>query len=143
VILHQNKTSHIFPVFADAALVRVEDLWFPIHHHRFVYRLPAEICGQRVGKTPGKHPAGEPIQHNDQIGEASTHRYVGDISGPDLIGTYDGQIPQQVWIDVVLIGSLLSMALRQKLSCSIFLRPKNRDYFGCELYSISHLSKRR
>ena len=56
-----------------------------------LHGLQAEVRRQRVGDPPRQHPATGPVQDRKQIHEAPRHRDVGDIGGPDMIGSRDRQ----------------------------------------------------
>lgn len=84
-----------------AALVGVEDFWRAIAVDRLPDGIQAEIRRQRVGDAPAEHLAAEPIHDGHQIDEAPAHRDIGDVSGPDLVRPVDGEVPQQIRIDLV------------------------------------------
>ena len=56
---------------------------------------PAVAC-----YPPGQDLLGETIHHVDQIDEATAHRDVGDVGRPNLDRPFNGQVPQQVTVDV-------------------------------------------
>ena len=43
----------------------------------------------------------EPVHDGDQVEEASSHRQIGDVGAPDLVGPIDPQATQQVGVDLV------------------------------------------
>ena len=89
-----------------AALVGVEDLRRDARvGHGSVQRTQAQPCLHRVGQRPAKDFARMPVHHHAEVGVAAGHRHVGDIRAPDLVGTLDGQVPQQIGILAVgLVG---------------------------------------
>ena len=65
-------------------------------------RLDTKIGLQCVGQAPGQHIPAVPVHHGDQVHKPVYHADIGDVRAPDLIGTVDGQPPQQVGINAVL-----------------------------------------
>ena len=57
---------------------------------------------QTIWEPPAQYLSAVPVHDNRQKNKTFCHRYVGDVSGPDLIALIDGQIPQQIWIHFVL-----------------------------------------
>ena len=82
-----------------AALIGVEDLRRSIPVDRFFHRLQAERDVHRDRHAPGEHPARAPVDHGREIHEATRHRDVGNVHGPDLVGPIDGQMAQQIRVD--------------------------------------------
>ena len=46
-----------------------------------------------------------------RAGRSSTHRNVGDVQRPDLVGPLDGDIPEQVRIDLVIRVAIAGRSL--------------------------------
>ena len=84
-----------------APLVSIEDGRKAMPGNRLLHRVQTEIGRERVGESPGQHPATGPIEHREQIDEAPCHRNVGDIRRPDVIGTTDREIAEEIRIDGV------------------------------------------
>ncbi len=82
-----------------AALIGVEDGRGTMLSDRLLDRLQAEVGGQPGGHPPRQHPATGPVEHGEQIHEAPRHRNVGYIRRPDMIGTIDRQIAEEIRID--------------------------------------------
>ena len=75
--------------------------------------LHAEAGLHRGGQAPGQNPPRIPIDDRHQEEEASRHRDVGYIGGPDLIDLANLQIPQQIRVDRVFRGGLARVRLRR------------------------------
>ena len=82
-------------------LVCVEDRWLS-PAQSLLQRVETEATIQCVGELPGQNIAAVPVNDGNEIHEAFGHGHIGDIGAPDLIGTSNGQIAQQIWIDLVL-----------------------------------------
>ncbi len=54
-----------------------------------------------VIESPRQDAAAEPVDDCGQIDEAARHGNVGDVHRPDLVGPDDGEIAQQIGIDLV------------------------------------------
>src|ERR1019366_411505 len=52
-------------------------------------------------QPPSENPAAEPIDDGGKIDEAARHRDVGDVRGPDLVGSDDRHVTQEIWINLV------------------------------------------
>lgn len=78
------------------ALVGIEDLGLAMTCDVLLDGFEVEVCVQRVGEPTGEHPAAIQIDDNREIDEAAAHRDSGDVLGPDLVGAFDYQIPEQV-----------------------------------------------
>jgi len=81
-----------------AALVRVEDGRRAIAGQSFLDRFDAEVGRQRVGQPPRHHPATCPVHDREEIHKATRHRKVRDIRCPNLIGSGDRQMAQQIGV---------------------------------------------
>ena len=66
---------------------------------RFVQSFHAEVCRQRVGQAPRHHPAAGPVHHGEQEYKTPSHRDVGDVGGPDMVGTIDHEASQEIRIN--------------------------------------------
>jgi hypothetical protein len=49
-----------------------------------------------------EYPAAGHVHHGGEIDKASGHRNVGRVQRPDLVGPGDGELPQQVRVDLLL-----------------------------------------
>ena len=54
------------------------------------------------GRAPGQNLAAVPIHDGDQIQEPTLHGNVGDVDAPNLIGSNNRQLPQQVGVNLLL-----------------------------------------
>lgn len=68
---------------------------------RLLHSFHAKISLQRDRHPPCQDTPGEPVEHCRQIDEAPRHRDVGDVHRPDLIGSGDRQLSQQIGVDLV------------------------------------------
>jgi hypothetical protein len=66
-----------------------------------VERRQAEAGFHRVGKFPTEYEAAEPIHDGHQVEKAAMHRNVSNIGAPDVVGSFDGDAAQQVWVDLM------------------------------------------
>ena len=82
-------------------LIRVEDFRRCVSREGFLKRRDAEVGFHRVRQTPRQNLSRRPIHDGDKVKEAPPHRDVGDIGAPDLVGPPDGQMPQQIRVDLV------------------------------------------
>ena len=82
-----------------AALVGVEDLRSAVAGDGLFQCLDTEVRAQRIGVPLGEYPAAVPAHDRDQINKSPSHRDVGEIRGPHVIGTTDAHVPQQIGID--------------------------------------------
>jgi len=83
------------------ALVSVEDFRFAKAGDRLFDRFDTEVGGQRVRNPPREYPPRGPVHNRREVDEAALHRQIGDIHGPDLVRSLDGEVAQQVRIDPV------------------------------------------
>lgn len=84
-----------------AALIVVEDLRLAMAGQSFLDRLNAEPGLHRDREPPGQDAPAEPVDHGGEADEATRHANVGQVHGPDLVGTGDRQIAQEIRIDPV------------------------------------------
>jgi hypothetical protein len=68
---------------------------------RLVQRLDAEVRLQRVGDASSQHLAAAPVHDGDQIEEALSHRQIGDVGAPDLVGPLHPQPTQKIGVGLV------------------------------------------
>ena len=80
------------------ALIGVEDLWFPEAVQGLFQGLDTEVRLHGVGQPPGQHFPSRPVHDRHEIQETPPHRNVGDVGAPDMIGSGNLQILQQVGI---------------------------------------------
>jgi hypothetical protein len=65
-----------------------------------IHYIKAEIGRQRFGKPPGEYSSG--IAAALRLArQNSTHWNIRNISCPDLIAANNGQIPQDIWVNLV------------------------------------------
>src|SRR5215212_8657625 len=83
------------------ALIGVEDLRPAVAGQRLFQRLDAERRLQGDRQPPGENPTAEPVDHGGQVDEAACHGHVGEVHGPDLVGSVDRHPAQQVRVDLV------------------------------------------
>ena len=84
-----------------AALVGIEDFRPAILGDGLLERLDAKIRAHADRHAVRQYLAGRPVNNGNQIDETPTHRDVGDVGRPALIGTVDSEPPEQVRIDRV------------------------------------------
>ena len=84
-----------------AALIGIEDLRQAIVGQGVLHCVQTEIRRERVGEPPRQHPATGPVEDRKQIHKASRHRDIGNIGGPDLIGSRDLQVAQEIGVDLM------------------------------------------
>src|ERR1017187_8022128 len=82
------------------ALIGVPDLGLAEAEGRAEGRQ-TEAGLHRIGEFPTEHEAAEPIHDGNQVEEAPMHRNVSNIGAPDLVGPFDRDAAQQVWVDLV------------------------------------------
>src|SRR5680860_926697 len=84
-----------------ATLVGVHEFRGAVVVDRGFQGVHAGIRAQVVRQAPSQNPAARPVQHRRQVDKAARHRDVGQIHGPDLIGSLNAQAAQQIRIDLV------------------------------------------
>ena len=89
-----------------AALVHIHYCWLAISGGCILQRLNAKAGIQRIGKPSGQNLTGRPIHDCHQIQKTFLDRDIGDVAAPNLIGSHDCELPQQVWINTMLWGLL-------------------------------------
>src|SRR4051794_25086347 len=72
----------------------------------------AETALHSVGEFPTEYEAAEPIHHRHQIEKAATHRKVGNVGAPDVVGPEDFHATQQVRINLMPGAGRLKFGLR-------------------------------
>lgn len=93
-----------------APLIGVEDIGTAILRDGLSYGLKAEVRRERIGQPPRQHPATRPVQDGEEIHEAALHGNIRDICRPDVIGTTDREIAEEIRIDGV--GRMPSTQMR-------------------------------
>ena len=71
---------------------------------------------QRDGHLVGQHLAADLIHHRRQVHEARCYEDIRGIERPDLIGAGDGQLAQQVGVDLVSRVGLAGAGLETQSS---------------------------
>src|SRR6056297_502794 len=84
-----------------ATLIAVEDLGRSVSRQCLLDSFYAEVGLHRDRYQPCQDPSGEPVHDRGEVDEAPRRRDVGDVHRPDLVGPDDGQLPQQIGIDLV------------------------------------------
>jgi hypothetical protein len=114
VVLDASATVHtdgycvLFQYFRKSftgklgALIRIEDFRTPITPDGLLDGLNTEVGLHGVGYPPGEDFSAVPVHDSHQVHEPSVHGDIGYISRPYLVGPFDAQVAQQVWIDLVL-----------------------------------------
>jgi hypothetical protein len=89
---------------ADAHIltVGIHDLGLAEPGHGLFQSLQAWPGFQRDRQPSGQNFAGKPVDDGGQIDKATGHWDVGNVHGPDLVGTGNGQASKQIWIDLVV-----------------------------------------
>ena len=82
-------------------LIRIHDPGRAEAMDRLVQGLDAEVDLERVRDAPGQDLAGEPVHDGDEIEVALSHRQIGDVGAPDLIGPFHPQPAQQVGVGLM------------------------------------------
>jgi hypothetical protein len=87
-----------------APLVGVENFRDPTGGGQRVFQsFQTETGFHGIGNGPAQHLPRIPVHHRAQVGVAAGHRHVGDVGAPDLVGSGNLQIPQQVGILAVAV----------------------------------------
>src|SRR3954454_19014598 len=94
-----------------AALIGVEDLRLAMASQGLLDRFDAEPGLHRDRQPPGQNPPAEPVDHGGEVDETTRHRNVSNIHCPDLVGTRDWKIAQEIRIDLVPRRRLGSVGL--------------------------------
>ena len=95
-VLSKSQASEL------AALVGIHDLRFAVIVDCFFKRIQAKARVHRDRDTVRQNTSGDPVHDDSQINESTRHRNVGDIHGPDLVGSVDRQAFEQIRIDSML-----------------------------------------
>jgi len=82
--------------------IRVHDLGESILCDGLVQRFDAEVGMHRIRQPPTQHLARCPIHDGHRVEEAVIDRHEGDIGAPNLIGTVDLQLSQQIREDPMI-----------------------------------------
>lgn len=85
-----------------AALVGVEDAGPAVTGDRFLQRFDTEVGVHRVREIPGQNLPAGPVHNRHEVEEPSSHRDISHVGTPDLVRLLDGQMAQQIRIDLVL-----------------------------------------
>jgi len=87
-----------------APLVGVENFRDPTGGGQRVFQsFQTETGFHGIGNGPAQHLPRIPVHHRAQVGVAAGHRHVGDVGAPDLVGSGNLQIPEQVRIFAVAV----------------------------------------
>ena len=82
-------------------LVGVENFRPPVAAQGLLEGLDTKVRLKGIGNPPGQDFAAVPVHNSHKIHEAPVHGDVGDIGRPHLIGSVDGQIPEQIGINLM------------------------------------------
>ena len=94
-----------------AALIGIENVGLCLFQS-LVQTFQTKIDFQRIGHLPIDDIAGIPIDDGYQVGKSFSQFDVGDIGTPDLIGSFNVQISQQIRINWMLFVSQTEIFLR-------------------------------
>src|ERR1700733_7126948 len=96
--LDSGRLQRVDPLPAGKlrSLVGVENLRLPVFSQRLLQRLEAEVRRHRVRHPPGERLAAAHIDDGHQILKPMGHRYISQIGGPEVIGSFDLQAVKQV-----------------------------------------------
>lgn len=94
--LHAGQRIH--PVFTGilAALVGIDNLRFSVARYRVLKQLGLVFLLQGIGNLPTDNKPAVEIDYGREVHMPFAHRNVGDVDGPDLVGSDNLQIPEQV-----------------------------------------------
>ena len=95
-----------------AALVGIEYVGRAMLGDGFFQRLYTEVAVHRVRKPPGQDYTRMPVHDCSQIGEASGHGYIRNVSGPNLVWSINSQVSEEVGIDPVGLIRKAEVAFR-------------------------------
>jgi len=84
-------------------LISVEDVRLAVPHQGFLQCLDAELSLHRIRQPPSQYLAARPVHDGDKVEKAASHRDVGDVGAPDLVWSFDRDIPQKVWVDQMIL----------------------------------------
>ena len=79
-----------------STLVGVEDFRPSVATQGLLEGINTEVGLKGIGNPPGQDFAAVPVHDGHKVHEPMGHGDVGDIRGPDLIGSIDGQVAKQV-----------------------------------------------
>ncbi len=83
-------------------LVGVENFRPPVAAQGLLEGLDTKVRLKGIGNLPGQDFAAVPVHDGHKVHKSPAHRDVGDIGCPYLIGSVDGQVPEQIGIDLML-----------------------------------------
>ena len=95
-----------------AALIRIENVRPAVTGQSFIQRLDAELRFHGDRQPPSENPAAEPVDDGREIDEAARHRDVRDVHGPDLVGSDDRQVAQEIRVNLVSGAGFEVLGLR-------------------------------
>ena len=81
------------------SLVAVKDLWCAVEGEGLVEGGHAEVRGHGVGEAPGQHLSRVPVHDRDQVPESFFEGDVRDVGRPDLVGSSDQKVAQEIGVD--------------------------------------------
>ena len=84
------------------ALVSFKDLWATVPFNGLLKSFDTEIRPHGVGKPPGQNLATMPVHDGYQAHKPTAHGDVSYVGCPYLIGFFDVEIPEQIWINLML-----------------------------------------
>jgi hypothetical protein len=80
-----------------ATLIGIKELWSPLSECSFE-SLQTKVDIQGVGDFPGEDIAAATVNNCHQVNKSFVQANVGDVSTPNLIGTLNGESPDQIGI---------------------------------------------
>ena len=96
----------------SSPLVRVEDLRSPIGSQRSIQSPKTKGSVAGIGQFPGENLSACPVHDDDQVQVPFGHGNVAEIGCPDLIRTVNGQVPEQVGVNLMPWSRLARPTLR-------------------------------
>lgn len=81
------------------ALVSIEYVGFVITGQRFLDCFDAEGCFHRDRQPPRQNSPAAPVHDGAEVDEAASHRNICQVHRPDLVGSGDRQLLQEVRIN--------------------------------------------
>ena len=87
-----------------SSLVRIEDLRGGMVAQGLLQGTHTELGVQGIGEPPGEHLAAVQVENGHKVQEPPGHGNIGYVRSPDLVGPIDGQILEQIRINLVSLA---------------------------------------
>lgn len=84
-----------------ASLVGIDNLRRAMAGQRLLENIDGMASLQSDGEFGRQHLPASPVDHRGEINKAFSHRDVGSIQRPDLVGSFDPHSTQEIGIDLV------------------------------------------